>query len=174
MILIGLGSNMTGPWGVPRVCIGRALRLLDEHPFKLVKASTLIETTPFGKHDQPAYINAVARIKTHLPALGLLQALRNMERSAGRERRERWGERTLDLDILDYDGVVLEDGIEQTVDAELVLPHPAISEREFVLVPIVEIAPRWKHPVTGMTAGKMLAALNPTNGGRVISDGAGA
>lgn len=174
MILIGLGSNMTGPWGAPRDCIGRALRLLNEHPFNLVKASTLIETTPFGNQDQPTYINAVARIKTHLPALGLLQALREIERSAGRERHERWGERTLDLDILDYNGVVLEQGIEQTMDAELVLPHPAISEREFVLVPIVEIAPRWKHPVTGMTAGKMLAALDTDKGGRVIGDGASA
>jgi len=97
-----------------------------------------------------------------------------MERSAGRERRERWGERTLDLDILDYNGVVLEEGVEQTVDAELVLPHPAISEREFVLAPIVEIAPRWKHPVTGMTARKMLAQLNTDKGGKIISGGAGA
>ncbi len=174
MILIGLGSNMTGPWGAPRDCVGRALQVLDERPFKLVKASTLIETTPFGKQDQPAYINAVARIKTRLPALVLLQALRNMERSAGRQRRERWGERTLDLDILDYNGVVLEEGVEQTVDAELVLPHPAISEREFVLVPIIEIAPRWKHPVSGMTARKMLAALHTDKGGKVINGGAGA
>ncbi len=172
MILIGLGSNMTGPWGTPRDCVGRALQVLDEQPFKLLRASALIETTPYGKQDQPAYINAVARIKTRLPALVLLQALRSMERSAGRERRERWGERTLDLDILDYDGVVLGEGVEQSVDAELVLPHPAIAEREFVLAPIVEIAPRWKHPVTGMTARKMLAALNTDKGGRIISGGA--
>lgn len=174
MILIGLGSNMTGPWGKPRDCVGRVLLAFDEQPFKLLKSSTLIETTPFGKQDQPAYINAVARIETRLSALVLLQALRNMERSAGRERHERWGERTLDLDILDYNGVVLEEGVEQTVDAELVLPHPAISEREFVLVPIVEIAPRWKHPVTGMTARKMLAALNTDKGGKIIKRGAGA
>jgi len=174
MILIGLGSNMTGPWGAPKDCIGRALRLMNEHPLKLVKASSLIETTPFGKQNQPTYINAVARIKTHLSAPDLLQTLRGMERAAGRKRRERWGERTLDLDILDFNGVVVKDGIEQTVEAELVLPHPAISEREFVLVPIVEIAPRWKHPVTGLTAGKMLAALNTDQGGRVISDGASA
>jgi len=173
MILIGLGSNKTGPWGKPRDCVVRALAVLDEQPLKLLKMSTLIETTPFGNQDQPAYINAVARIKTRLPALILLQALHGIERSAGRERRERWGERTLDLDILDYNGVVLEYGVAQTVDAELVLPHPAISGREFVLAPIAEIAPRWKHPVTGLTARKMLAALNTDKGGRIISSGTG-
>ncbi|MEO9875740.1 MAG: 2-amino-4-hydroxy-6-hydroxymethyldihydropteridine diphosphokinase, partial [Anderseniella sp.] len=164
MILIGLGSNMTGPWGTPRDCVGRALAALDKQPLKLRKASTLIETTPFGRQDQPSYINAVARIETRVRALQLLQVLRTIERAAGRERRERWGERTLDLDILDYNGVVLEDGVEQSTDAELVLPHPAIAEREFVLAPIAEIAPRWKHPVTGMTARAMLAGLDTDKG----------
>ncbi len=173
MILIGLGSNKTGPWGKPRECVGRALAILDEHPLKLLKMSKLIETTPYGNQDQPAYINAVARIETRLPALILLQALRSIERAAGRERRERWGARTLDLDILDYNGVVVADGVAQTVDAELVLPHPAISEREFVLAPIAEIAPRWKHPVTGLTARQMLAALNTDKGGWIIRGGAG-
>ncbi|MEM7632935.1 MAG: 2-amino-4-hydroxy-6-hydroxymethyldihydropteridine diphosphokinase [Pseudomonadota bacterium] len=171
MILIGLGSNMTGPWGKPRDCVGRALAALDEKPLKLSAASALIETAPFGRQDQPSYINAVARIETRLRALELLQALRVIERSAGRERRERWGERTLDLDILDYNGVVLEAGVEQSTDAELVLPHPAIAEREFVLVPIAEIAPRWKHPVTGLTARAMLAALDTDQGGHVIGGG---
>lgn len=171
MILIGLGSNMTGPWGSPRDCVGRALAALDKQPLKLCKASTLIETTPFGRQDQPSYINAVARIETRLRALHLLQVLRDIERSAGRERRERWGERTLDLDILDYNGVIVEDGVEQSTDAELVLPHPAIAEREFVLAPIAEIAPRWKHPVTGLTAKAMLAVLDPGHGGNVIGGG---
>ena len=171
MILIGLGSNMTGPWGNPRECVGRALAALDKKPLKLVKASSLIETSPFGNKDQPSFINAVARIETRLPALHLLQALRTTERAAGRERRERWGERTLDLDILDYNGVVLEDGVEQSIDAELVLPHPAIADREFVLAPIAEIAPRWQHPVTGLTARAMLAALDTDKGGNVIDSG---
>ncbi len=171
MILIGLGSNMTGPWGSPRTCVGRALVALDEPPLKLLKASTLIETTPFGKQDQPSYVNAVARIETRLRAPDLLKALRTIERAAGRERRERWGERTLDLDILDYNGAVVEEGVEQSSDAELVLPHPAIAEREFVLAPIAEIAPRWKHPLTGRTARSMLSELNPDKGGTIIRNG---
>ncbi len=171
MILIGLGSNMTGPWGSPRTCVGRALAALDEHPLKLLRASTLIETTPFGRQDQPSYVNAVARIKTRLRAPDLLHALRTIERTAGRERRERWGMRTLDLDILDYNGVVVGEGIEQSSDAELVLPHPAIAEREFVLAPIAEIAPRWKHPLTGRTARAMLAELDTDKGGTIIGNG---
>jgi 2-amino-4-hydroxy-6-hydroxymethyldihydropteridine diphosphokinase len=172
MILVGLGSNMTGPWGSPHDCVSRALAALDRPPLKLVKASMLIETTPFGRQDQPAYINAVARIETRLPALELLQALRAIERSAGRERHERWGQRTLDLDILDYDAVVLEEGVEESAKAELVLPHPAIAEREFVLAPIAEIAPRWRHPVTGLTAKTMLSALDTDKGGKIIGGGA--
>ena len=171
MILIGLGSNMTGPWGAPRDCIKRALASLDEHPLKLVEASALIETTPFGNKDQPSYVNAAARISTRLRAPDLLDALHAIERSAGRERRERWGERTLDLDILDYNGVVLGEGLAQSSDADLVLPHPAIAEREFVLAPIAEIAPRWKHPVTGQTAKAMLAALDTDKGGKIIGGG---
>lgn len=171
MILIGLGSNMTGPWGTPRDCIERALAALDMKPLKLLKASTLIETTPFGNKDQPSYINAVARIETSLDARELLDTLRTLERSAGRERRERWGQRTLDLDILDFNGAIAGDGAEQSSDADLVLPHPAIAEREFVLAPIAEIAPRWKHPVTGHTAKSMLAALDTDEGGKVIGGG---
>lgn len=171
MILIGLGSNMTGPWGNPRDCVGRALTALDKQPLKLLKASTLIETTPFGNQDQASYINAVARIETRLRPLDLLHVLRTIERAAGRERRERWGERTLDLDILDYNGVVVEDGVEQSADAELVLPHPAIAEREFVLAPISEIAPRWKHPITGLTARAMRVALDTDKGGNIIGSG---
>ncbi|MGI9511730.1 MAG: 2-amino-4-hydroxy-6-hydroxymethyldihydropteridine diphosphokinase [Anderseniella sp.] len=171
MILIGLGSNMTGPWGIPRVCIERALAALDRQPLKLLSASTLIETTPFGNKNQSSYINAVARIETGLGARELLNTLRILERSAGRERRERWGERTLDLDILDFNGVIAGAGAEQSSDADLVLPHPAIAEREFVLAPIAEIAPRWKHPVTGRTAKSMLAALDTDKGGKVIGGG---
>ena len=167
MILIGLGSNMAGPWGGPQETVERALASLSKPPLKLVKASTLIETTPFGRQDQSNYVNAVARIETGLKPVELLKALREIEKQAGRERRERWSERTLDLDILDYNGEIMEAGAVQSTDAELVLPHPAIAEREFVLAPVAEIAPRWKHPVTGLTAARMLVSLDRGQGGRI-------
>jgi 2-amino-4-hydroxy-6-hydroxymethyldihydropteridine diphosphokinase len=76
--------------------------------------------------------------------------------------------RTLDLDILDYNGVVLNDHAGQSIDAELVLPHPSMHERAFVLEPIAEIAPRWRHPVLRKTARQLLAVLDGSKGGKVI------
>jgi 2-amino-4-hydroxy-6-hydroxymethyldihydropteridine diphosphokinase len=99
----------------------------------------------------------------------LLWHLRQVERAAGRERRERWGERTLDLDILDYNGMKLNETADQSTDAQLVLPHPSMHERAFVLEPIAEIAPRWRHPVLGSTAKQLLAELDMGKGGKVLN-----
>ena len=93
MILIGLGSNVTGPWGKPAEALVRALGELDRSPLRLDRASDIISTEPWGKADQPVYANAVARIRTRLQPLDLLAHLRAMERAAGRERLQ--GDRTL-------------------------------------------------------------------------------
>lgn len=169
MILIGLGSNVTGPWGSPRQTLERALAALGEPPLRLERASAIIASEPWGRKDQPVYANAVARIKTRLQPLELLSYLRQIERAAGRERRERWGERTLDLDILDYNGMKLNETADQSTDAQLVLPHPSMHERAFVLEPIAEIAPRWRHPVLGSTAKQLLAKLDMGKGGKVLN-----
>jgi 2-amino-4-hydroxy-6-hydroxymethyldihydropteridine diphosphokinase len=168
MILIGLGSNVTGPWGTPGGTLARAMGELDRLPVRLERASSIISTEPWGKADQPVYANAVARVRTSMQPLALLAHLRALERRAGRERRERWGARTLDLDILDYNGVVLNDHAGQSTDAELVLPHPSMHERAFVLEPIAEIAPRWRHPVLRKTARQLLAGLDDSQGGKII------
>jgi 2-amino-4-hydroxy-6-hydroxymethyldihydropteridine diphosphokinase len=152
MILVGLGSNQPSTQGSPWETVEWALLQLDNAPLRLVAASTLIETPPFGKTDQPDYINAVAHIETVLGARALLLHLQKLELAAGRVRRERWGPRTLDLDIIDFNGTVMsEDGLS--------LPHPGVAERRFVLEPIAEIAPRWRHPVTGLRAAEMLTKL---------------
>jgi 2-amino-4-hydroxy-6-hydroxymethyldihydropteridine diphosphokinase len=169
MILIGLGSNVTGTWGSPRQTLERALAALAEPPLKLVAASGVIASEPWGKKDQPVYANAVARIKTRLQPVELLSYLRGIERASGRERRERWGARTLDLDILDYNGLKLNETAGQSTDAELVLPHPSMHERAFVLEPIAQIAPRWRHPVLGRTAKQLLAELDMEKGGKVLN-----
>ncbi len=168
MILIGLGSNVTGPWGSPRQTLERALAQLGEPPLNLVAASAIIASEPWGRKDQPVYANAVACIKTRLQPVELLSHLRQIERTAGRERRERWGARTLDLDILDYNGLKLNETAGQSTDAQLVLPHPSMHERAFVLEPITEIAPRWRHPVLGRTARQLLAELDMDKGGKVL------
>ncbi|PZF76249.1 2-amino-4-hydroxy-6-hydroxymethyldihydropteridine diphosphokinase [Aestuariivirga litoralis] len=161
MILVALGSNSAGPWGTPREAVAEALRHLDRGGISLVKASKLLVTAPFGVTDQPDFVNAVAELRTALSPEELLAQLHGIERQAGRERTLRWGPRTLDLDLIDYHGLIRS-------DAPPLLPHPGIAERIFVLAPIAEIAPQWRHPVTELTAAEMLARLDHEGEGRLL------
>jgi 2-amino-4-hydroxy-6-hydroxymethyldihydropteridine diphosphokinase len=159
MILIGIGSNLDGPWGSPRETVRRAIAALDQPPLRLHKASRLIVTAPYGRTDQPDFVNAVAEIETDLAPAALLERLHAIEFGAGRQRTLRWGPRTLDLDLLDYDGLVIAGEAAEEDDQTLVLPHPGIPDRHFVLGPIAEIAPGWRHPVLGETADTLLGRL---------------
>ena len=161
MILIALGSNSTGPWGTPRAAVEEALRRLDCGGIVMRKASRLLVTAPFGVTDQPDFVNAVAEVDTRLAPEELLARLHDIERQAGRERTLRWGPRTLDLDLIDYHGLVRREG-------PPVLPHPGIAERIFVLAPIAEIAPEWRHPESHLTAAEMLARLDQEGEGRLL------
>ncbi len=154
MIAIGLGSNISGPWGTPRSTVVKALKTLNQFPLRLVKSSTLLATAPFGNKNQPDFINAVALIDTALSPMALLSRLHQLERQASRKRGKRWGPRTLDLDILDYKGLILKPRGQGR--AALRLPHEGIPERDFVLLPLAEIAARWKHPVLHKTAKEMI------------------
>ena len=161
MILIAIGSNISGPWGTPQQCVQHALQAMNRDGLELVKASRLLLTTPFGKPNQPPFVNAVARIETHLPPLALLQKLHAIERKAGRKRVMRWGPRTLDLDIIDYHGLIRH-------SQKLILPHPGIAERIFVLKPIAELAEQWRHPVSHLSAQSMLRKLKGHSQGQEI------
>ncbi len=161
MILIALGSNMFGPWGSPAQTLARAGRELNHFPLRLIKLSTLIETSPHGVLNQPNFVNAVAVIETALSADALIRKLHMIEHQAGRRRRKRWGPRTLDLDILDYKGEVRP--ARKNHSLRLVLPHSAIADRSFVLLPITEIAAGWKHPVSRKTALAMIQKLYRLN-----------
>ena len=154
MILIGLGSNISGPWGTPRATVEKALNSLNQFPLRLMKASTLLATKPFGNMNQPDFVNAVVIIETALPPIALLARLHQIEKNAGRKRGRRWGPRTLDLDILDYKSRILKPYGKGK--AGLRLPHEGIPKRDFVLLPITEIAPRWKHPILNKTAKEMI------------------
>ncbi len=157
MILVALGSNQSGPWGTPEQTVRRAFAALNTGPVKLRRASTLIETAPFGMINQPNFVNAVAHIDTALSPHTLLRRLHMFERQAGRKRGRRWGPRTLDLDLIDYNGQQIKQ--KGHVQKALILPHPGIADRSFVLEPIAEIAPRWKHPVNHKTALSMIQKL---------------
>ncbi|MBA2462568.1 MAG: 2-amino-4-hydroxy-6-hydroxymethyldihydropteridine diphosphokinase [Actinobacteria bacterium] len=134
---IGLGSNL----GEREAALRRALDLLAAR-VHVGAVSSFRETDPVGVTDQPQFVNAVARIETELSARGLLDFLLAVERELGRERRERWGPRTIDLDLLLY-------GRESIDEPGLTVPHPRLHERGFVLEPLVEIAPRLVVPGRG-------------------------
>ncbi len=161
MILIALGSNICGPWGTPLVTLQRACAELNKFPLRLVRVSKIIETLPHGVLNQPNFVNAVAIIDTALSPDALIKKLHMIEHEAGRRRRRRWGPRCLDLDILDYHGLLRP---QKTGEAKaLVLPHPSIAERSFVLGPVAEIAPKWKHPINHKSALVMIQKLYRLN-----------
>jgi 2-amino-4-hydroxy-6-hydroxymethyldihydropteridine diphosphokinase len=162
MILVALGSNRSGPWGKPEDTVRTALEWLDRGGIRLKRCSSLIVSAPFGVTSQAPFVNAVVRIETAMTPEALLQRLHLIERRAGRRRALRWGPRTLDLDLLDYHGLV------RPPPARPVLPHPGIAERIFVLAPIVEIAPRWRHPVNRRSARDMLRRLDPAGEGGLL------
>lgn len=169
MILIGLGANMSGPWGAPRETVLRALTALDQWPLRLLRASRVITTAPFGPSNQPPYVNGVALIATHLPPDALLRRLHAIERCAGRARGIVWGPRTLDLDLLDYHGQIRNrHHAKARGKRPLILPHPGIAERIFVLLPIAEVAPRWRHPLTHHNARTLLRHLHGARAGAEV------
>jgi 2-amino-4-hydroxy-6-hydroxymethyldihydropteridine diphosphokinase len=165
MIIIGLGSNINGPWGDPAASVGRALDLLDSEGCRLVRASSLVQSAPLGRIDQPNFVNAVAQIETALAPKELLDHLHAIEIMAGRRRGEKWGPRVLDLDIIDYEGLI-------RGQPPPILPHPGITERAFVLAPIAEIAPEWRHPILKISASELLDRLRGKSEGAVLKPGA--
>lgn len=128
---LGFGGNL----GNPVAAFAGALRALDAHPeVAVLRLSSVWRTAPWGKLDQPEFLNMAALVETSLPPRALLAFCLDLERRAGRERGERWGPRTLDIDILSY-------GDEQIDEPGLQLPHPRMAERAFVLGPLAEIEP---------------------------------
>jgi 2-amino-4-hydroxy-6-hydroxymethyldihydropteridine diphosphokinase len=138
--LIGLGSNLDSPARQVEIAVDLLASIPDS---TFIARSSLYRSAPFGGIEQPDFVNAAAHIRTRLGARELLERLQGIERSRGRERGEtRWGPRVLDLDLLAYGNEVLdEDG--------LTIPHPRIAERNFVLLPLREIAPEFEIPGLG-------------------------
>jgi 2-amino-4-hydroxy-6-hydroxymethyldihydropteridine diphosphokinase len=136
---IGLGSNLGDRLGHIKKALGMIERIPET---TLVAVSSLYDTAPVGRDDQPRFLNAVAEVATELPPRSLLGELLAIEDRCGRIRRDMWGPRTLDLDLLVYDDV------EESSD-ELTVPHPRLTERAFVLVPLAEIAPDVVVPGVG-------------------------
>ena len=147
---VGLGCNLGEREALMRQACDDLAHLPET---TLVRASSLYETEPVGDTEQPEFLNAVAMLDTTLTARQLLWNLQLIERRLGRVRTQRWGPRTMDLDLLLYGDLVLD-------EAELRLPHPELTRRAFVLVPLVELDPMLVHPVTGQTLIQHLSRLD--------------
>jgi len=155
VILIGIGGNLPNAlYGPPRDALSAALAQLEGGGVSVTFLSSWYRTEPVPRSEQPWFVNAVAALATHLSALDLLARLQALEARFGRRRGKPNAARVLDLDLLDYCG--------QTINTtSLVLPHPRLHLRRFVLAPLVEIAPHWRHPLLGLTAEQLLARLAP-------------
>lgn len=156
---LGLGGNI----GEPDKAMASALRLLDaDAGVRVGRVSSLYRTPPWGVVDQPDFLNAAAEIVTRLAPGGLLSLCLSCERALKRERRERWGPRLIDIDILVF-------GQERVSDGSLQIPHPRMLERAFVLAPLAEIAP--ELVVGSKPVNDHLARLDTSGITRVTADG---
>jgi len=151
MILIALGANLPSAAGPPAATLSGALGRLKQCGITILSVSSFYQTPAWPDPAQPPYLNAVASIATRLQPGELLMLLHDVEAGFGRVRGAANASRTLDLDLLDYDGRIM--------SSEAVLPHPRMMERSFVLAPLAEIAPGWQHPLTRQGAGDLLAGL---------------
>lgn len=150
---IGMGSNLSSPL-LQLQHATNAMAALNQ--VNLCAVSPCYQSVPMGPQDQPDYVNAVARLEVDLSAMELLRALQHIELTQGRERKnERWGPRTLDLDILLY-------GDQMINEPDLIVPHYGMKEREFVIWPLADLAPELRLPC-GTWLQTLLAAL-PANG----------
>ena len=155
-IYVGLGANLPHPqYGPPRRTLRRALAALDDHGVRLVRLSPWYRTAPVPASDQPWYVNAVAEVSTGLGPDALLATMHGIEDAFGRVRSVANAPRFIDLDLLDYRSSVKalnNIGIS-------VIPHVRLQERAFVLLPLRDIAPGWRHPISGQSIDRLIAAL---------------
>ena len=146
---VALGSNL----GDKEANLRKALELLQERGVEVVKTSSFICTEPYGVTDQPQFLNGVCEVRTSLVPLALLHTLLEIEQEMGRVRLRHWGERNIDLDLLLYEDVVMD-------TPQLKLPHPDMQNRDFVLLPLAEIASELVHPTLQKTISELVICLS--------------
>lgn len=155
VILIAIGANVPSAHGAPRATCEAALRALAHRGVTVLRVSRWYETAPVPASDQPWFANAVVEIATDLEPHVLLALLHEIEQAFGRERGAPNAARTLDLDLIAYHDRVIEE------PGGLAVPHPRMAARAFVLRPLADLAPGWRHPVTGAAVADLIAQLPP-------------
>lgn len=182
-ILIALGANLPNGEHPPAETLQAALATLPDVGLRPERISRMYGTPAFPAGTGPDYVNAAARLRAArgMGPREILAALHAVEEAFGRARAQRWGMRTLDLDLLAVGHAVLPDAGTflqwrnlppdrqvQAAPDRLILPHPRLQDRAFVLVPLHDVAPRWRHPVLGLTVGAMLRALPAADRAAVV------
>jgi len=139
-IYLGLGTNL----GDKLKNLSHSRLLIADHIAPISNASAIYTTAAWGVEDQDSYLNQVVQIETNLAPLDLLAQVLEIEQMMGRERRLKWGARVIDIDILFYGSQILE-------TEHLIIPHPFLQERNFVLIPMAELTPEFKHPISNLS-----------------------
>ena len=172
--IIALGSNQGTSTHTPVQVLEYALRLLKVESCDLGDVSQWYQTPAFPPGSGPSFVNAVATLMTDLAPQNMLETLSSIENTLGRVREKRWGPRVIDLDLIAFNDLVLPDldgyshwkdlDLErqtQETPQELIIPHPRVQDRAFVLIPLRDVVPDWIHPVSGASIDEMISALDP-------------
>ena len=153
MIFIGIGSNLISKtYGPPISNCETAFELISQNHVDILHQSSWYETAPIPVSAQQNFVNGVVAVKTNLDSLQLLDVLLAIEIEMGRQRSEPNAARIIDLDLLSFNAKIIDSD-------RLTLPHPRLTERAFVVQPIAEIAPDWRHPISGLLITEILAGL---------------
>ena len=154
-IYVGLGANIPSPAGLPRETLEAAIERLRSSDVAILQQSPWYRSPAFPDPSEPEFVNGVIEIGTKLQSWEFLERLHKVERDFGRIRERKWEPRTLDLDLLDFEGE-----LRSVADGdELNLPHPRMSDRDWVLLPLRDVAPDWHHPRSGKPIGELIQAL---------------
>lgn len=155
---IALGGNVEGRWGAPADTIRKCVQCLSKQGFSEIRVSPIYRTKPFGSVRQPDYLNCVIQARCAISPRKALDMFKHIERRAGRRLMGRNAPRPLDIDLLDLGGRIVNWPVSRH-RPKLVLPHPLLTDRAFVLVPLAALAPNWLHPVYGLSASQLLIRL---------------